>query len=157
MKTPSQKRKTLSGFLFDLAFIPALILICAIAGAVGYVAIHFTLWPLVGAYFLGVRITDTVFFGLFFAPFVLLILVGIFFRDQGDRFFNFIGKLYGLAFASFVVLAMLAFFASIAGFAIMLAVNYFFDIELPAWSFAPIGVAFLACYMAVGNLFRSDT
>jgi hypothetical protein len=156
MNDPKQKRDGFLGFVIKRGGLPGLLFLSLLAIPVGYLAVCYMIWPLGIAYLLGVNITGGVFLALMVVPVALIILAAIYFPRQGDAFFGFLGKLYGLSLAS----TMFFFFcvllpAFIGGFPLMLAVDYFFGIRLPVWSFLPIGLVVFDLYIVVGNRFHS--
>jgi hypothetical protein len=154
---PNQKRGII-GFIIMWGGLPGLLVLSLLSIPVGFLAIHFTLWPLTIAYLAGVHITESVFLGLFALPFILMFVAAKFFRQRGDAFFEVIGTLYGLGLSSALFFLFCVLMpATIIGFPLMFAANYFLGVTLPYWSFLPIGLFGIGAYIVIGNRFRSDT
>lgn len=145
-------------FLITRGGLPVLLLLSLLAIPVGLIAAYYVYWPLGIAYLLGVHITDGMFLVLIVLPFALALFLAFFFPSQGTTFFEFLGKLYGLALASFSFFLFIALIpATFIGYPLMLEVNYVFGITLPVWSFLPLSLAAVGLYIVLGNRLKPKT
>ena len=84
----------------------------------------------------------------------IIMFAVFFFSRQTERYIDFAGKLYKIAFGSLFFLLVIGFFCLIVGIPAVLGINYFFDTDMPKWAAPLIGVGILASCNAIGNLFR---
>lgn len=130
----------------------ALLILSLISIPLGLAAGLYVYWPFGIALLLGVHITDGIALLLYLLPFALAGAALFFFPRQGRAFFDALGKLYGLGLASFNFFFLLvALPATIIGFPLMFAANYFLGTTLPYWAFFPLGLLAIGLYVTIGN------
>jgi hypothetical protein len=153
--TDPQPKLGFLGFVITRLGWPGILVISLLSIPLGILAGNVIMWPLSLAYLFGVHLTDGMAFFLIALPFVLIFLAAKFFPRQGDAFFDFLGKLYGLGLASFAFFFFFVIFpAMFIGLPLLFAVSYFLEHPLPAWTMFPLGLAGVALFMIFRKLYK---